>query len=347
MARTKSTPVTHQLCRAEGTALSIDFDFFVDNPAELPGIYRATHSIDTNAGPVPIANIFDYDHTEYAGSRLTNAIWQSRLANLLSLGLHPDDWLGLRAGALVSEFIRMFGNISSPLFSFADSHAMGRAALNTMVAEFGAPIAELFHFDAHHDLGYTDEAIQRDIEKDTSDAGSWLYHALRQNVVSHVSIVYPDWKGTYEADRIRELKHWPSIADRVTFYSWTSFVHLRLAHLHGLHGSFLCRSSAWVPPTKDKLFLELLNWLKSRFNPYGVKTAEINLDIKFSTGFDSVDVEREIDWESLHKLAEQYANIRKTNYVRPSARGFQSQPRRTREDDPKSRAVAELCSNKE
>lgn len=309
MTSKKSVPLYQRLDRAAGVFISIDFDYFVDTPSELPTKYLIDHVIKTPKKDVNMFGLFDYGHSEYAGSRITDMIWQSRMAALMACGLHPADWLGRRTAIEMLAFQNTLGLITGD-FYVADSHVMARCAINKTVQLKDRPIKTLYHFDAHHDLGYGD--LDEEIKNNVSTAGSWLFHALRQNVVDKAVIVYPQWKGLHDTASLKKSKHWDMISHRVTL---TTELPLFLKKFSA--PVFLCRSSAWTPPHLDERFLEMLVNLNSRKkNPLVELT---DLDAAEQTGFSTVLKERALDWEAIHALAEQFAKLKGDTYVRPIA----------------------------
>lgn len=316
MANKKVLDSRRDLTKAQGTLLSIDFDYFVPTPAELPVEYRFSHLIHTPYGPKLLGSLFDYGHIEFKNAEANDAIWHVRLASLLAAGLHPQDWLSADEG-LIARILGYFSHsklLEDAKIYVADSHAMARLAINEIVSDQRAPIFRLINIDAHGDVGYDDARLQKEIDGKTSTAESWLFHALHDKVVDLAYVNYPAWKGDVEARHRKESRLFRRVADRVGFDTGTNGAEAWKGIFSGI---FVCRSSAWTSPVSDAAFESFITQLRTTVvhtNP-----PVIDLDQCYSTGRPSVLQRRSLDWEALHDAAAIYAKAQNHDYKRPVA----------------------------
>lgn len=241
--------------------LSVDFDFFVWNGLESKDDMMDVVSQETGeVSSIPNVYYFDWGHSESWHPSLQSIVWDSRYEAFLSAGVDPAKICDahLEKGTVsVDEFVAMlssrFNLTGSHNFSFADSHAHGYSALRESF--YGEPI-EVVHFDAHADLGYSTDVINKEKDKGVLDCGSWLYHSIDMGIVSKATIVYPDWRELNEfkdsdgdwspPSHIKDLES----GGVVSFHSWSDWLETP-AQAHEIDTVFACRSSAWTPPWLD------------------------------------------------------------------------------------------------
>lgn len=201
------------------TMLSIDWDWFLWRGAEAKDVLiEATLPGAEEPTRVPAIHLFDWGHSENHPPALQAIVWQIRKMSFLNLKLDPNVAAGIREDAgctpvdtFISALKSRFDN-QGPLY-LADSHAMGYVAASELRALTRQPI-HVVHFDAHHDLGYTDEVKHL-------DCGSWLFHALQHKAVSQVTWVRPDW---LHPDVDLSASHLQPFRDRVRDISWADWL---------------------------------------------------------------------------------------------------------------------------
>ena len=97
-------------------------------------------------------------------------------------------------------------------------------------------IKTIINFDAHHDCW--------PIYKNKIDCSSWLTSLKNVKAVS----VYPKWKDPYaDSEPDRDVK----------IIKWKDFKNEK--HKYKVLKTFICRSSPWVPPHLDSLFLKFVD----------------------------------------------------------------------------------------
>jgi hypothetical protein len=133
----------------------------------------------------------------------------------------------------------------------ADSHVHGWASATLLSQVSGAPL-EVVHFDAHHDLGYGAKEVKTHAARGICECGDWLYHALRMDIVSRATVVYPNWRDEDEPDEWLD-----PYRDRVEFTRWTPWLEATAADEQQAAGVFTCRSAGWSPPYLDRAWLGL------------------------------------------------------------------------------------------
>lgn len=315
MANKKVLDSRRDLTKAQGILLSIDFDYFVPTPAELPAEYRFSRMIHTPYGPKLLGSLFDYGHSEFQNAEINDIIWRSRLVSMLAAGLHPQDWLSADEG-LIASILAYFTNAKTQEGAkvyVADSHAMARSVINAIVSGQRAPLLRLINIDAHGDVGYDDGRLQKEIDGKISTAESWLFHALHDKVVDSAYVYYPSWKGDVEERHRKESRLFRRVTDRVFFN--TGIIGTP-AWKGAYSGIFVCRSSAWTSPVSDAAFESFITQLRTAVAP---NAPVIDLDHEYNTGRPSVLQRRSLDWEDLHNAASIYAKAQNHDYNRPIA----------------------------
>jgi hypothetical protein len=231
---------------------SIDWDFFIRNDGMIDGhMTKVTRQGKTCDYPSTL--IYDWGANDGWQNPLVDLLWHTRAMNFPEMGLDIKERLSWhREGCVTPEaFLRVLEARSGGFYgSFqADSHVYGYVALRDicepMMEDLGREGIRVWHFDAHHDLGYGDEQCDR------PNAGNWLFHTMKDFPVLEVNVVYPDWLGS------KTQVHTPlgDYASRVRFWSWAEFVVTK--PIMDLGPAFICRSSAWTPPWLDLEFENL------------------------------------------------------------------------------------------
>lgn len=210
--------------------LSIDWDYFFPIPASDP------------------RGLFDWGHRE--ASFFIEDIWPFRAASFVRSGmalpgLSGDErtfWKGIKTTK------------DAPLF-IAESHAFAvdpRITASFLEAEARNEKMEIWSYDAHHDLGYSDHAIT-DILNGTVDCGNWLLAYLLRFRVD-IKIRYPRWhKHALDQDEIKE-----SLSDLITRHHVDLSITKR-ERRPVFDAIFICRSGAWTPPWLDRDFQTFTN----------------------------------------------------------------------------------------
>lgn len=212
------------------TVLSVDWDFFV---REDP--------------------LWDWSHGEDEFYRDT--IWAFRemvFAGDMRSEMDPSQ----HAYPLPTDFWRRLGLVlTGAKVVVADSH---RWAYDVF-GPYGNTVEPLsvLHLDAHADLGYHQTTAALKAENDP-EAGSWLFHTLRDSPRSVVHIYYPRWKGFAELEG--DTLPWLSteVAKRVMPH-----IFMPTTTLSGsVDTVFVARSGGWSPPWLDQAFMAFVQDLE-------------------------------------------------------------------------------------
>lgn len=145
----------------------------------------------------------------------------------------------------------------------ADSHAWGAHVALLSSRRAGGPV-QLLSFDAHHDCGYhnypgdnPERSQRRAAERPSCD--DWVQASLVHGSISRATIVYPNWRGLGEWERLPptlgEPHYWR--VDPISIDNWHP------PHLPLKANLLLVRSSAYSPPFAgaDQSFAELVQAL--------------------------------------------------------------------------------------
>jgi len=197
----------------DAVMLSIDWDFFPWNGGEaLDGRERITVFPGTDREQsVAAINFFDWGHSEGHSMMLQNIMWATRWGAFKSRGLCPEEVAGIntsRGCTDPSEFLKVLESRFDldTHIQLADSHAMGIRSAENAAMDLGYPV-KLILFDAHSDLGYDEDDVDRQVQEGICECGSWVYHALRAGYVQEVLVVYPDWRGLFEWEPFTKYRH--------------------------------------------------------------------------------------------------------------------------------------------
>ena len=226
--------------------VSIDFDFFVREPV-----------------------ILDWGHSEAMSPELLEMIWAAR-----RFGMTPKATQALvpESGPRPVEFWGALEGLGFSLVDalafFSDSHEVGGRQIFECLDK--TMRYDLFHFDAHHDLGYREspEGILLGSSKWPSCEDWLIQYALKSRRIDTVNVVYPEWRRepcplsgipAAEVSSVVELGEQVKALERVG----TSLDVLFWEDLEPepCTVEFICvaRSPAWVPPWFDDEYAVLLD----------------------------------------------------------------------------------------
>lgn len=247
--------------------LSIDMDFHTPNRGEAGEKTITCRSPKTGETvAVHPMMLWDWGHSEGYTPALQEILWQSRYNAFRRVGLDPLEACPLAATPslelFAQEVTRRCERMEDAILAISDSHAFGLQVAQTAAflgsARYRRPLDRILHFDAHHDLGYSDGEVRKWTEKRSVDCGTWLFAALEMGVAKGADVVYPDWRVIPEG----RPKHsrWKEVSRRVKFYSWSEW-RANGKDYGKVAATHLCRSSAWVPPWHDGAFQRLVDLL--------------------------------------------------------------------------------------
>jgi hypothetical protein len=241
------------------TMLSIDWDFFLYRGAEVEDGKIVVFPGTDKEEEIHALQLFDWQHAEGRSAAIDGAIWASRYAALVRVGLDPLTVCGPPPGsvqprAFIDALIDRYDMKDAHLL-FSDSHALGFLAVSDAKAD-GPPV-NVVHFDAHADLGYSADRCLHRRKSQRVDCEDWLWHALDQEIVDEVTVVYPDWKGTREWESIRSMHHLCDFTERVHVATWSEWI-ARSYEREKIEHINVARSAAWTPPWFDHDFLRFI-----------------------------------------------------------------------------------------
>lgn len=234
------------------TLLSVDWDFFF---------------------PVPQYDdkfLYDWGHREtplFMGPDL----WYAREAAFISAGIpRPevnDQW---------KDFWSRFTFSPDAWLFFGESHSW---AASELVAQ---DVGRVWSYDAHHDLGYDAEAVDRTIFGSYS-CDTWLLHYVMTKAEVHVR--FPQWMRGYDWG---EPARYPDSMDVDDDLVTTVIDRV-----------FVCRSGAWVPPWCDHSYSEFVEACPVK--------ADKRTDLEF---FGWPSTPRDYDQSQTHEIAENFRSLR-------------------------------------
>jgi hypothetical protein len=256
--------------------LSIDWDFFPWSGEHLDMIEVA---VMQDSGARKLTNVraslvFDWLHGPITAG-MGESIWRLRFQNALNtFDIDLETVCNIRPhvgcippATFITEVEHRF-NLGEADVWFGDDH--GHAYRVAQAARRKATVAgdnqvRIVHFDAHHDLGYSNTDIEHrlfgEVKKKPPACEDWLFWALHDGLVDEVVLVYPDWRGV-ELDEDRDTMAWMNgYWNRVRSVTWSKFLAMQKRSKKGLLVSdvFLARSSGWTPPWLDEAFLDLVH----------------------------------------------------------------------------------------
>lgn len=241
-----------------GVMVSIDWDFFVYNRAEA-GEKSIAVIRDGKEQEISTSMLYDWRHKEKHEPVLQRILWMSRYAAFHRAGIDPKEEVKLYATpspALFADVIgrRFRGMSDSPLW-LSDSHAFGLEVAQLAVRRYARSLDRIVHFDAHHDLGYSEDIEEAWKHQGMVECSSWLYAALDAGLAKAADVVYPDWRNGQEKRPGNWAKH---IARRVRYMTWSEWRNECKTTYRDVRTTHLCRSSSWTPPWLDAEFERLV-----------------------------------------------------------------------------------------
>lgn len=238
--------------------VSIDWDFFPWNGSSGP--------VQTPTGDVRGRTLFVPEHRERVRPRPLQRRWRlaERLFRLHGLEVEQEWTIRPDRGSVAWERfldeLRLSVDLAAAPLWYADSHAHGLFAVREAVARTGRA-ATILHFDAHADLGYRSRlgtAVARERRRGRTTCASWLYHAIDRGLAESATVIYPDWRGLEEWERVRQFPHVRACGARVRATTWSEWLEAVPEHRSVAVMVNLARSSAYAPPWLDTEFERLL-----------------------------------------------------------------------------------------
>jgi hypothetical protein len=238
--------------------LDIDFDYFVRESLALDWGHREAPFFQEALWPIR------YDMAKRAGLNLEDILDSD-------VDLDPERfWEGLQKKGF--EF-----DDKAPTL-VGDSHVHVGMQIPHLVRP--GRLWELWHFDAHHDLGYDKKRRDRHDLEGIATCEDWLYFLARDAVkkvggLRRVHIVYPNWRR--EKDPIIrgadlhevDADGRKNLIEEFIQFGWNTvsrspYCELTFQHFDGIKlpdkpppvfsAITISLSSAWVPPWYDKVF---------------------------------------------------------------------------------------------
>jgi hypothetical protein len=276
------------------TLISIDFDFLVPH-----GMFEDEIRLPAYDTSMPGMLVYDWQMSEGRHPVMDRSIWESRYHNFKRWGLDIQELTKPTMPALdfMTEISVRLDGEALPAWK-ADSHAWAAIVCRDFSKRHG-PLS-VINFDAHHDLGYGDDPLEK-VELDQVECDNWVLFGLREGWIKDYTLVYPDWLGRAEWEGVKRphLKEWRKQISVTTWSEWLQKTEL----VEEPEAGFLCRSSAWIPPWLDTQFQELCD-------EWGYADC---LDCEFGQHSSPYDVctPRDWDWEQVEKeIAEREENFR-------------------------------------
>lgn len=230
--------------------LDIDFDFFVREHPQL-----------------------GWTHSEGRVELFQEAVWVNNALGLVLAGLDGGALLSSPHDPGPTEFFQrlsdkgwMFASDVRVLIS--NSHAVvGTDLLNHITRR---KFETLYHFDAHHDMGYSERAERKARIKGEVDCANWLYAIGLTGCVENIALIYPEWRRRTDGgiipvsageacdDILRQRKI--VLAQKGVALSWHYWgdVEAQTPPREEIGLITICQSAAWVPPWMDQRFEEFV-----------------------------------------------------------------------------------------
>ena len=193
--------------------------------------------------------LYDWGHRE--SKLFIEMLWEIRAAGFMRNKLPLPGTTG--------DELRFWPKIrcvpDAPLY-IGESHmfAVDTAIYEPMLLDQRQPM--IWSFDAHHDLGYSADAVA-DIMKGNVDCGSWLLW-YGMHLLTDIHICYPTWHTKWADLDTMHIK--PGSINLLPFHFDRQMVTPRLFRsLPVFDAIFVCRSGAWVPSWLDGQFFEFIN----------------------------------------------------------------------------------------
>jgi len=258
--------------------VSVDWDFFIPH-----GMFE---DVQVQGHTMPGMLVYDWQMSETRAPEFEMEIWKTRAYNFREWKLDIDKltYPPLTPQDFALQVSARMGEDVMPMAWRADSHAWGAILCRDMA--HSGPI-NVINFDAHHDLGYTDEDPLADFKATGRlSCDNWALVGLHEGWIKNYTIVYPDWLGRKEwmPTEIR-IKPWRKQIKVTTWSKWLTYGKIPNAEM-----MFFCRSSSWTPPWLDQGF----QTLTEEFGYSGC----LDCDMKHNSPFDTCEM-REWDWEAV------------------------------------------------
>jgi hypothetical protein len=176
-------------------------------------------------------DLFDWGHSEHHHIYLEE-IWPIRAADFLRRGLPLPGTSGEE-----ETFWDQFEFAKGARLIVRDS--------NTFAYRQDLRPQHVWLYDAHHDSGYADDAMQAVIDSGQVSCEDWMLAYFLRGAKLHVR--YPRWKLT-----AFDQEPQPAVEVDRAFYDPDE------KQPGAFHEVYLCRSGAWVPSWLDQPFIEFI-----------------------------------------------------------------------------------------
>jgi hypothetical protein len=186
-----------------------------------------------------------------------NHIWPMRAASIQARGQTLTDVVDFPTDEPQPSELPFWlrdRNCSIRSLTLAESHQHAPEAFDKVPGKLN-----VFHIDAHHDFGYSDNETYPD-EPTHLECGNWLLHLLFKERLNSVTMVFPKWR--------KHDSHKAEVRSAERRAAAFKAMGVKVRFCFGLHSlwvqrrtvfakAFICRSGAWVPPWLDSGFLPL------------------------------------------------------------------------------------------
>jgi hypothetical protein len=261
------------------TLLTVDWDFFIWNGLEAEEDYEFL----VNNKMIPAWLFFDWGVSEGMSAETMDESWESRKDQWTNAELEFEKEFNIRTDRGCTDpkdfvkTIRKNLKIVEPNSFYSDAHSLAYILLGETYESCGNEPLHVLMFDAHHDMGYWKEHINRQIKEGFSMSDTWLFHGINNGLVDSVELVYPNWRGKHEWTESLGNSHMELVEKNVTVYTWDEWNCMK-HHDIDVQAFHVARSSHWTPPWLDRSFNR---FIKSLYLSY-MDCAEMLYDIPYA-----------------------------------------------------------------
>jgi hypothetical protein len=236
--------------------VSVDYDFFV--PLPEMGDFPDEEAEMLVAG-------CRWALEEWFSAQRSLNVFEESYSRIVALGHSPEELYPVDPSITFQWFAAQLHR----LFDFqevliADSHLWGAYATSRLSNQCQGKPIEIINIDAHHDCGYfnyrgdTHQRSQSRALKNPS-CDDWIQSSLAHDKAHSAQIIYPDWRGSFEWERIGNTLP-PALLPRVTPKNWSGYLAENQEVATPRKATLLLvRSATYVPPWggHDQNFLDL------------------------------------------------------------------------------------------